>query len=179
VADFQPLGSKKAYDTRSGWPDWENIMSLTSFLLLAALAGAPGPTWPSKASLAPLRSTETQLSSGRASLKATCTSFDQAVSAIRTGSVPDGVRCLHVAARRGEPLALRALGLMRLRGEYLARDEQEAVALFHQAARRGDAESMYLLGEAFRRGIGVTAEPGLARFWLNRAAARGYVAPAA
>jgi TPR repeat protein len=155
------------------------MMSLTLVVLFASMAGAVDQRWPSTASLAPARSTETQLSSGRATLRARCSSFDRAVSAIETGSVAEGLRCLHAAARRGEPLALRALGLMRLRGEYLARDEQEAVALFHQAARRGDAESMYLLGEAFKRGIGVAAEPDLARFWLNRAAAKGYVAPAA
>jgi TPR repeat protein len=157
----------------------EKIMSLTLIILFAALAGDAGQRGPSTASLASERSTETQLSSGRATLKSPCNSFDRAVSAIKTGSVSEGIRCLNVAARRGEPLALRALGLMRLRGEYLAKDEQEAVALFHQAARRGDAESMYLLGEAFRRGIGVAAEQSLARFWLNRAAAKGYVAPAA
>jgi TPR repeat protein len=154
-------------------------MSLISIVLLTSLAGAAGQGSPAAVPFAPERETLTRLSSGQGSLKADCKSFDRAVFPIENRSVSGGVSCLFVAARRGEPRALRALGLMRLRGQYLAKDEQEAVALFHEAARRGDSEAMYLLGEAFKRGIGVAADQDLARFWLGRAAAKGYVAPAA
>lgn len=152
-------------------------MTFTSILLIASLAGAANLGQSSSVPFAPDRSTETNLSSGRGTLKADCKTFDKAVVALQTGFVSEGVSCMQAAARRGEPLALRALGLMRLRGEVLAKDEQEAVALFHQAARNGDPESMYLLGQAFQRGIGVAADQQLARFWLDRAKAEGYMPP--
>jgi TPR repeat protein len=164
------LGSERLHQ-RGG-----TLVIFTSILLIASLAGSVDQSR-AAVTFAPDRSTETNLSSGRGTLKADCKTFDKAVVAMQTGFVSEGVTCMQAAARRGEPLALRALGLMRLRGEVLGKDEQEAVALFHQAARIGDAESMYLLGEAFKRGIGVAPDQQLARFWLDRAAAEGYEAP--
>ncbi len=104
--------------------------------------------------------------------------FDRGVTAIRAGYVRDGLGCIQHSAAAGDVRSIRALGLMRLRGEYLARDQEAAVSYFYEAALRGDAESMFLLGQCFTRGIGVAADQRLGQFWLNRAAATGYTSPA-
>lgn len=104
--------------------------------------------------------------------------FDRGVTAIRTGFVRDGLGCIQHSAAAGDIRSIRALGLMRLRGEYLTRDQEAAVSYFFEAALRGDAESMFLLGQCFTRGLGVAADQRLGQFWLNRAAANGYTPPA-
>lgn len=115
-----------------------------------------------------------QLEIGRSGHYGCAPTFDSGVRAIRTGYVADGITCLTAAAREGDALALRSLGLMRLRGDYLSQDREQAVGYFYEAALRDDPESMYLLGQAFARGLGVAPDPRLAQFWTARAAANGY-----
>jgi TPR repeat protein len=85
---------------------------------------------------------------------------------------------LRRSATRGSAQAMRAIGLIYLRGEGdTARDLTQAVRWFQAAARRGDPESMYVLGVMIRRGNAVEANLARAIYWLQRAADAGY-APA-
>jgi TPR repeat protein len=78
-------------------------------------------------------------------------------------------------ARRGSAPAMRSLGLLFLRGaEGVRADPAAAMGWFYEAALRDDAMSMYALSRAFEDGVGVERDPAIARFWLERAAAKGY-----
>jgi TPR repeat protein len=82
---------------------------------------------------------------------------------------------LRRAAARGSAAALRAIGLIYLRGEGdTPQDLAQAVRWFQAAARQGDAESMYTLGVMYRRGYAVEANQAQAITWLQRAADAGY-----
>jgi len=86
-----------------------------------------------------------------------------------------GVVWFRQAARQGSAPAMRSLGLVYLRGDRGIRaNPAEAVGWFYEAALRDDAQSMYALARAFEEGVGVERDPALARFWLQRAADRGY-----
>jgi TPR repeat protein len=98
--------------------------------------------------------------------------FTCAVITLRQGDTKTGVAELQASAREGDVRAMRALGLMLVRGEGVRQDEPAAVGYFYEAALRGDKESMRVLGIAFERGIGVTADPKLSQYWIQRAAAR-------
>jgi TPR repeat protein len=85
---------------------------------------------------------------------------------------------LRQAVSGGSVVAMRAIGLIYLRGEGdTAQDLPRAVRAFRTAARSGDAESMYTLGVMFHRGYAVQANQAQAITWLQRAADAGY-APA-
>jgi len=82
---------------------------------------------------------------------------------------------LRRAATRGSAPALRAIGLIYLRGEGdTPQDLAQAVRWFQAAARQGDAESMYVLGVMYQRGYAVEANQAQAITWLQRAADAGY-----
>jgi len=82
---------------------------------------------------------------------------------------------LRRAAARGQVAALRAIGLIYLRGEGdTPQDLGQAVHWFQAAARQGDAESMYVLGVMYQRGYAVQADQAQAITWLQRAADHGY-----
>ena len=92
--------------------------------------------------------------------------------ALREGTPAQAVAYLQAGAKAGDPLAMRSLGLMLVRGEHVRRDQPTALGWFYEAALRGDAESMLILATAFDRGIGTKADPRLARYWRARADAR-------
>lgn len=82
---------------------------------------------------------------------------------------------LRRSATRGSGTAMRAIGMIYLRGEGdTSQDLGQAVRWFQAGARRGDAESMYVLGVMFQRGYAVEASQAQAIYWLQRAADAGY-----
>lgn len=97
---------------------------------------------------------------------------------VATGRTQAALPVLERAAHRGSRPAMRAVGLIYLRGEGdTSQDLTQAVRWFRASAQRGDAESMYVLGVLYRRGYAVEADQELARQWLERSADAGY-APA-
>jgi TPR repeat protein len=90
-------------------------------------------------------------------------------NALAEGRGRDAAAYLATAARKGDPLAMRGLGQMLLRGEVFERDPQAALGWLYEAAIRGDKPAMRLLGDAFRTGTGVAADPKLADFWSAKA----------
>lgn len=104
--------------------------------------------------------------------------FTCALSLIERRETQAALPLLRRSATRGSGTAMRAIGLIYLRGEGdTARDLSQAVRWFQAGARRGDAESMYVLGVMFLRGYAVEASQAQAITWLQRAADAGY-APA-
>ena len=91
-------------------------------------------------------------------------------NALDEGRTADAARYLLVAARKGDPLAMRGVGQMLFKGELAPRDPAAAVGWLYEAAIRGDKPAMRLLGDAFRTGTGVAADPRLAEYWTARAA---------
>ena len=101
--------------------------------------------------------------------------FTCALNLIERRETQTALPILRRAAARGSVPALRAIGLIYLRGEGdTPQDLAQAVRWFHAAARQGDAESMYVLGVMYRRGYAVEANQAEAVTWLQRAADAGY-----
>ena len=101
--------------------------------------------------------------------------FTCALNLIERRETQTALPILRRAATRGSVPALRAIGLIYLRGEGdTPQDLAQAVRWFQAAARQGDAESMYVLGVMFRRGFAVEANQAQAITWLQRAADAGY-----
>ena len=101
--------------------------------------------------------------------------FICALNLIERRETQTALPILRRAAARGQVAALRAIGLIYLRGEGdTPQDLAQAVRWFQAAARQGDAESMYVLGVMFRRGYAVEANQAQAVYWLQRAADAGY-----
>lgn len=100
--------------------------------------------------------------------------FNCGVAAYDYFGPPSGVAWFRRAAREGSAPAMRSLGLIYLRGaDGVRADSAEAMGWFYEAALRDDAQSMYALARAFQEGVGVERDPQLARYWLERAAAKG------
>ena len=101
--------------------------------------------------------------------------FTCALNLIERRETQAALPILRRAAARGSAAALRAIGLIYLRGEGdTPQDLAQAVRWFQAAARQGDAESMYTLGVMYRRGYAVEANQAQAITWLQRAADAGY-----
>jgi TPR repeat protein len=101
--------------------------------------------------------------------------FDCALNLIERRRTREALPLLEQSAERGSLVAMRAIGLIYLRGEGdTAQNLPQAVRWFQAAARRGDAESMYTLGVMYRRGYAVGANQAEAITWLQRAADAGY-----
>ena len=95
--------------------------------------------------------------------------FDCAVRMFNRNDSKSGVRQMTDAARSGDTRAMRALGLMLVRGEYVRQDQEAALGWFYEAALRDDRESMTILSTAFDKGIGTAPDPDLASYWRARA----------
>jgi len=100
------------------------------------------------------------------------------VDAKRTlSALPNGssVADLSAAARNGDPRAKLSLGLMRLLGSGLPKDEKAGFEWLSQAARQGDPAGCYFTGLCHKLGLGTSADAHAAQTWQDRAAIRGYV----
>ncbi|WP_114228492.1 MULTISPECIES: tetratricopeptide repeat protein [Sphingomonas] len=96
--------------------------------------------------------------------------FGCASRLLLAGHDKEGVEAMRSAAAGGDNRARRALGLMLIRGEYLPRDQAEAVRWFLSAAGHGDRASMAILATLYRDGIGTAPDPRKAALWQSRAA---------
>lgn len=77
-------------------------------------------------------------------------------------------------ASKGFYNAMHALGYMTYKGLGTKQDYTAAVALFEKAAKNNSA-GMYMLGVCYRNGYGVDKDEQKGIYWLNKAAAMGYV----
>jgi len=83
------------------------------------------------------------------------------VDAKRTlSALPNGssVEDLSAAARNGDPRAKLSLGLMRLLGSGLPKDEKAGFEWLSQAARQGDPAGCYFTGLCHKLGLGTSAD---------------------
>lgn len=78
-------------------------------------------------------------------------------------------------ARRGEPAAQLALGLLYLQGGSVPRDDALAARWVGRAAHLGCARAQFVLGVLVAVGCGVKRDDTGAVRWLRRAAAQGHV----
>lgn len=101
--------------------------------------------------------------------------FTCALGLIEQRQTQAALPLLRRSATSGSGTAMRAIGLIYLRGEGdTPQDLAQAVRWFQAGARRGDAESMYVLGVMYQRGYAVEASQAQAITWLQRAADAGY-----
>jgi hypothetical protein len=63
---------------------------------------------------------------------------------------------------------------MKYKGLGCRQSYEEAVGHFKKSIKLGSVSSMYMLGLAYRNGYGITLNTDSARYWINRAAAKGY-----
>jgi Sel1 repeat len=96
--------------------------------------------------------------------------FECAVDMLEHDKTDHGVGAMRSAANMGDVRAQRALGLMYVRGEYVPRNQRQAIHWFRTAANRGDRESMTILGTLYERGIGTKVDLQQAALWRDRAA---------
>jgi TPR repeat protein len=78
------------------------------------------------------------------------------------------------SADKGNVDAQFNLGLMYLKGQGVAQDEQQARRFFEQAARQGSARAQLNLGRMYAKGLGVVPSYAKALPWYEKAAAQGY-----
>ena len=96
------------------------------------------------------------------------------VRAYHSDGPRQGLRWFQQGARRGSVPSMRAIGMILMRGDRdVGADPEAAMGWFYEAALRGDAASMYALSVGFEHGAGVTRDPALSRYWLERAAGAG------
>lgn len=79
------------------------------------------------------------------------------------------------AAEKGEPKALRNLGLMYLAGESVKRDDAEGFRRLSAAAEKKDVEAQWAVGVLLLEGRGTAKDDALAAVWLGKAATAGDV----
>jgi len=82
------------------------------------------------------------------------------------------------AARAGNVIAQRHMGLMCLRGDGVAKDYEQALYWFTAAAQQGDAVSQWHLGAMYERGDGAKQDYAQALRWFSAAAEQGDAAAA-
>jgi TPR repeat protein len=147
------------------------LVSATSMLAFAAApAAAQDPRGPRAGHWAFSAAGEFQGYSGCRSRAYRC-----GLWALQNRGPREGLPLLRRAARLGSAPAMRVIGHVLLRGGAGVRpDPAAAMGWFYEAALRDDGESMYALALAFDEGVGVGRDPALSRFWLRRAADRGY-----
>jgi len=66
------------------------------------------------------------------------------------------------------------LGYMKYKGLGCKQSYQDAISLFRKAISFGNISSMYMLGLCFRNGYGIEANIDSAKFWIDKAANKGY-----
>lgn len=89
----------------------------------------------------------------------------------RAWDVERGLRLLRLAARRGEPLAIRELGLFHADFHSLFVDEpSKYYRMTRMAAQCGDSVAMFNMGAMFDNGGAVTKDKKRAMEWWERAA---------
>ena len=99
--------------------------------------------------------------------------YQSAVLLLRDAKYKPANSLLQRAAQLEHPGAQYLLGLNRLSGQGIARDESLAHYWLEQAAQSGYAKAQYYVGELYLNGRGIPAEKGWGVQWLERAASRG------
>ncbi len=83
------------------------------------------------------------------------------------------VRRLYTQAERGSAAAQNNLGIHYQKGDYVERDDEQAVKLFRKAAEQGLAEAQFNLALCYDSGRGTEQDWGQALEWYRRAAEQG------
>lgn len=78
------------------------------------------------------------------------------------------------AAALADEQSIYALGYMHYKGLGCTQDYEKAATLFKSGAALNKPNSMYFLGLCFRNGYGVATNADSAKYWLTKAAEKGY-----
>ncbi len=89
-------------------------------------------------------------------------------------STNNAISSLEYQARQGDPHALLALGLQRIRGGAVLRSYTDGASLVQRAAYRGLAEAQFELALLHRSGSGVEQSVKEEFIWLAIAASQGH-----
>ena len=100
-------------------------------------------------------------------------SYQAAMTAYQSGEFEKAFTLLQPLAQQGKAEAQHQLGVMYIKGVYVAQDNQEARAWFEKAAMQGYDTSQASLGMIYAQGIGVGQDYIKAREWFEKAAAQG------
>jgi TPR repeat protein len=100
--------------------------------------------------------------------------YESGVKAYRSGDYETALAEFGRAAESGDRNAQYNVGLMHLKGQGVAANDQEAVRWFRKAAGLGQVEAQTFLGALYADGQGVTQDYEQAAYWLAIAAEAGH-----
>ena len=107
-------------------------------------------------------------------IKAEIDPYDQGKQAYESGYYSKALQQYRIAADRGNPEALNALGIMYREGQGVRKDFKTAFDLFSQAAAKGLLDAYDNLGIAYRSGQGVPKDNSKALEYFRYAANKGW-----
>ena len=139
---------------------------------VAAAPKVPAAPEPKPAPAAPLTPTAVEPSTPTP-LSTPAQQLASAERAISRGSYSEGAELLKPLAERGDASAQYLLGTLYLRGQGVARSDQDALRLLGRAAEQGFAKAQTGLGDLYAQGRGVARDEGQARAWYQKSAAQG------
>lgn len=94
--------------------------------------------------------------------------------AIGAGDYAKALRLLAPLAKKGDPNAQNAVGVLYLNGWGVNLDYSEALQWFRQAAAQGVPKAYFNLGQMYDQGRGVTRNYAEAAKWYRQSAEQGY-----
>lgn len=100
--------------------------------------------------------------------------LEQGRAAISTGDYATALRLLAPLAKKGNPEAQNAMGVLYSNGWGVNQDYGQALQWFRKAADQGEPKAQYNLGRMYDQGQGVAKDYGEAVKWYRRSAERGY-----
>ncbi|MGH8570911.1 MAG: tetratricopeptide repeat protein, partial [Gammaproteobacteria bacterium] len=100
--------------------------------------------------------------------------YESGVKAYMSGDYETAVGEFGRAADNGDRNAQYNVGLMHLKGQGVAVNDQEAVRWFRKAAGLGQVEAQTFLGALYADGQGVAQDYEQAAYWLAMAAEAGH-----
>lgn len=77
-------------------------------------------------------------------------------------------------AEKGSASCIYSIGYMYYKGLGCEQDYNKAIQQFDLGSQKGNLAAIYMLGLCYRNGYGTTIDNEKAKYWLNKAASKGY-----
>ncbi len=100
--------------------------------------------------------------------------YEQGLTAYKSGQYRDALAILKPYAAAGDPLAQLTLGNMYKQGLGVLKDVNQAALWYSKAALQGDLDAKFSLALMYIRGDSVTRDKTQALNWLKDAAEQGH-----
>ena len=100
--------------------------------------------------------------------------FEEANKAYKNGNYKEAFEKFKKLALKGNMTALNNMGVMYLKGQWVAENEKKAITCFKIAAKNGFVESQYTLATMYKNGMGTQKDASEAFRWYYKAAKQGY-----